>query len=84
MTEDNRDDISRLFSKVNEVAQQSAITSAIVTRIEDAIKNLHCGRHDDRLKVVEEKAFALQSIWTFILGGGTLIAVVIGVVNLFR
>lgn len=70
MTEEElKADIKTIFSKVNDLAINMAVMSEVVPRIEAALRCLPCKGHDDRLKEVEEKAYAVESIWVFIVGG---------------
>jgi len=86
MTEEElKVDIKTIFAKVNELAINTAILSEVVPRIERALVCLPCSKHDDRIKYIEEKAYAIQSVWLFIVGGvgigAGLISIIMGFIR---
>ena len=82
MTEEGlRSDIQTIYSKINELAINTAVQGEILHRIEDCLKKLPCEKHQCLIEKNKEQIYAFSKTGAAIYGLTLLTVSILGLVG---
>lgn len=67
------ENVSKIFDKIDKLASQNAVTTALLPRIEKQL---------DEIPKLDKRVLRIESIWTFIIGVSALLGIAVSVTKL--